>query len=287
MALLGKISVREKPIGGEVAHAATASGSPVNGRREITILIHGYNNSQDQADKSFDDFANHLAAIAPVTDFGTFGFYWPGDTHLKVISTLSYPAELGPAKDSAQRLFEFLSTLSGPQGTPTVIRIVAHSLGCRLGLELLKFFSGSSLAVQVIFQSASLMAAAVPVNKAKDPQQFGNVVAQLKTQVLFSTVDRVLQFAFPIGETAAFDGFFPEAVGRNGNPKIWTTAERLNFDHGDYWPGQESATAVAAFLGAPVKSSPATNALSSRELVTPNSIPNRLLPSPRFVPQNT
>lgn len=279
MALLGKLSVREQPVGGDVAPWVNATGAPMNGRREATLLIHGYNNSQREADGSFESFSADLNGDSPATDFSVFGFYWPGDTHIKIISALSYPVELGPAKDSAKRLFEFLKGLSGPEGTPIVMRIVAHSLGNRLTLELLECFAKSMQATQVVIRSASLMAAAVPVGKAKAGGEFGAVIQALKTQVLYSTADRVLQLAFPIGETAALDGFFPQAVGRHGHPEVWSIpAQRMNYAHGDYWPGKESATAVAGFLGAPVHAMPTPNDVAEHQIPAPAQIGSRDLP---------
>lgn len=279
MALLGKLSVREQPVGGHVAPRVSTTGAPMNGRREATLLIHGYNNSQSEADSSFESFSADLNGVSSATDFSVFGVEWPGDSKIKLISALSYPLELGPAKDSAKRLFEFLKGLSGPQGTPIVVRIVAHSLGCRLALELLEYFANSTQATQVVFRSASLMAAAVPVGKAKPGGEFGAVIQSLKTQVLYSTADRVLQLAFPIGETAAFDGFFPQAVGRHGHPEVWSTpAQRMNYGHSDYWAGQESAAAVAGFLGAPVHAMATPNAVAEHQVPSPAQIGARDLP---------
>jgi len=279
MALLGKMSVRKQPVGGDVAASVSATGTPMNGRREATLFIHGYNNNQKEADGSFDALSNDLNAISPATDFGLFGFYWPGDTHIKIISALSYPVELGPAKDSATRLFEFLRGLSGPGGTPMVVRIVAHSLGCRLTLELLQRFLQSMQQIQVVFGSISLMAAAVPVGKAQRDGEFGAAIQAVKSQALYSTVDRVLQLAFPLGETAAGDGFFPQAVGRHGNPAIWSgPALRMNYAHGDYWSGKESASAVAAFLGAPVHPLPVGNNIAVHDTPVSDGIHDRDLP---------
>jgi pimeloyl-ACP methyl ester carboxylesterase len=230
MALLGKLTVREQPIGGEVAPVVLPTGAPVNGRREITLLIHGYNNSQVEADGYFASFSDHLAQISSSTSASIFGFYWPGDTHLKVISALSYPVELGPAKDSAQRLFDFLQGLSGPGGTPIMVRLVAHSLGCRLALELLRRFAVSLKATQVVFASVSLMAAAVP-------------------------------------------------VGRHGHPEVWSIpGARMNYAHGDYWPGKESSAAVVAFMGGPVHLLPGVNSIPVNQTLTSEDIPGRNLP---------
>lgn len=280
MALLGELSVRKDPVGGDVAPAVEVKGASPDGRREITLLIHGYNNSEREANSSFESFSAHLNQISPVANSSVFGGKWPGDLPCKIISALSYPFQLSPAKKSAERFFEFLRGLTGPEGTPILVRIIAHSLGCRLALELLQCFASSMQATQVVLRSVSLMAAAVPVGKARTNGEFGAVIHALKTQVLYSTADRVLQIAFPIGETAALDGFFPEAVGRHGRPEGWSIpAQRMNYSHGDYWSGTESAAAVAAFLGAPVHPLPVPNAIQDREMVPATVIRDRELPT--------
>jgi hypothetical protein len=156
---------------------------------------------------------------------------------------------------------------------------VAHSLGCRLTLELLQRFLQSMQQIQVVFGPVSLMAAAVPVGTAQRDGELGGVIQAVKSQVLYSTADRVLQLAFPIGETAARDGFFPQAVGRHGNPSVWSSPTlRMNYAHGDYWPGKESASAVAAFLGAPVHPLPMENAIAMHETPVSDGVVDRGLP---------
>jgi hypothetical protein len=85
----------------------------------------------------------------------------------------------------------------------------------------------------------------------------------------------VLHWAFPVGQTAGLDGFFPEAVGRFGNPsQIWTQHADLTSDkynHSDYWSGRtskdlRSADEVIGFLGRPVPSAVPSNGIVEHSL---------------------
>jgi pimeloyl-ACP methyl ester carboxylesterase len=280
MDIQNKLSVRQpgSPVGGSVADTVRlAAGVSPDGRGKVVLFVHGYNNSAPDADTAYGQFLTDLMSASTTTRFNlpAFGFYWPGDTHIKIISTISYPFQIDPAIDSARRLFAFLATLQGPGGTPIEINLVGHSLGCRLVLELVKQFSLSALPL-VAIRDVVLMAAAVPVSKVEDLDALGRAALFPRSSlVLFSDADLVLQLAFPPGETIAFDAFFPTAVGRFGQPsRTWTGgarkmvhANKSGYAHGDYWPGVESAAAAGTFLGSASVSPLLANAISSRPLL--------------------
>ena len=283
MPLAGRLTVREKPTGGNVAGSVKLTGEPIDGKREFLLFFHGYNNSEAEAENRFTTFAQNLEKLSPGTAFNIYGFYWPGDKGIKIISTIAYPAELAPAKDSAKRLFEFLKPLSGPGGTPVSVKMLGHSLGCRSILEILKRFAGTQS--KLVFQAISLMAAAVPVGKAEASGEFGSAIARVsKTHVLFSTRDRVLQLAFPLGETLAFDGFFPEAVGRHGHPSVWTRPEQTSLAHADCWFSSESVSRVGSFLGAPIHAVPAANAVAEHITRSADDIPANSIAARNLAP---
>jgi len=100
---------------------------------------------------------------------------------------------------------------------------------------------------------------------------------------MFSEADNVLHWAFPPGETAAGEGFFPQAVGRFGNPMtVWNEKFDLQpYDHGNYFTGlgtnDRSAQYVAQFLGAAVATQPSANQITSNTLPPPNGIDRRPL----------
>jgi pimeloyl-ACP methyl ester carboxylesterase len=275
-----KLSVRQpgSPIGGAVADTVRlAAGSSPDGRSKVVLFVHGYNNSAPDADTAYGRFLTDLMSASATTRFHlpAFGFYWPGDTHIKIISTIGYPFQIDPAIDSASRLFAFVSTLQGPGGTPIEINLVGHSLGCRLVLELVKQIAAGALPL-VVIRDIVLMAAAVPVSKVEDLDALGRAATFPRSSlVLFSDADLVLQLAFPLGETVASDAFFPTAVGRFGQPsRIWTGGARKmvhanqnGYAHGDYWPGEESAAAAGTFLGNASASPPLVNGIFSRPLL--------------------
>jgi pimeloyl-ACP methyl ester carboxylesterase len=288
---VGELSARTLSAGGKVAgrvHVEPGSISPY-GRRQIVVLIHGYANSQAAASASFQACIDNLRKLPPPagTDVPSpiFKFYWPGDTQLRIFSELSYPTEITPAVESGQRLAEFLKTLVGPEGTAIEIHLIAHSLGNRVALEMLKAFAVAN--DHVIFRSISMMAAAVPVSMVRNGGELWNSWAIVKrSQALCSISDRVLQLAFPLGETAAREGFFPEAVGRFGNPVAnWNKNLPLSdYGHGSYWPSETTAPFLASFLEMPINHPIAANAIATRQTAPPratlvSATPTRTMPT--------
>ena len=280
MAEIGQLSVRVEPKGGKVAdQVKVLDGASPQGRRSLVLLIHGYANSQDAACGSFQACINNLEQTASQASSQLlspiFKFYWPGDTKLPVISQLSYPWEIGPARDSAARLAEFLQGLAGPGGTPVEIHLVSHSLGGRVVLETLKHFQGFSSA-PVIFKSMSMMAAAVPVHMAGNSNQllYPALIPE-RRQVLFSSSDLVLMIAFRAGEFAAGEGFFPEAVGTYGHPNgMWQQKNLQGYEHWEYWPSAVAASYLANFLQVPVAVPPLQNAIAARPGPEARSLPS-------------
>ena len=286
MQIDNQISVRAPgtSVGGGVEDDAWVIGDRISGRSRALLFVHGYNNSQQDAERAYDTFSGHVfgASATGQTTFPMFGFFWPGDTHIKIISTLSYPTRIGPAKKSAERLFQYLQTATGPNGGPLELNLVGHSLGCRVILELLKRFAAARGRTAVTIGSVVLMAAAVPVSKVEDRKSLGEAAASpARSLVLHSEGDMVLFLAFPPGETLAFDAFWPSAVGRHGEPlDVWTTGSPMasaggqRYGHSDYWKGIESSAAAAVALGVPVQPPLSVHAQPEHELVPPHETPD-------------
>src|SRR5881227_3768664 len=101
------LSVRRECSGGPVLSYVEASRD-LHGMSRLTLLIHGYNNSQCSASRSYGSFGS-LSDVTDPSVVAAFGerceFYWPGDS--RWFGPLSYPAEIEPAKESAKRLGEF------------------------------------------------------------------------------------------------------------------------------------------------------------------------------------
>src|SRR5205823_1348216 len=121
-----------------------------------------------------------------------------------LVSGASYPWEIPSARTSAQRLADFLGTLSGPEGTPSEVSVVAHSLGCRLALEALEEVRRRGLAWPGV-RFVAWMAPAVPTAlvQAGAPLEAAARFPQTLA-VFFSSQDNTLRRAFPPGQRTAY-----------------------------------------------------------------------------------
>lgn len=280
---MSEISVRHDDVGGSVAQDVFPPPEKFTlTTSRILILIHGYNNTLKNARESYGEFLKNSGLDGMAKVGQVCGFFWPGDKDLSVFSFLSYPLEVTPAIKSAEALHRFLSKLKPPGGWPLEVIIVCHSLGNRVGLELIKKYISENRPGNMCYQAACLMAAAVPVSMVEDP---GNLLpAALEMQrslVLYSASDAVLHWAFPVGQTAAGEGFFPRAVGRFGEPSVRLWDQRcsmVNYGHGDYWFLTESADAVRQFLGLAVENKLAESAIPEHSLPKTADLRVRELP---------
>lgn len=259
------LSAREKPSGGPVVPVRADPAMPAVSR--VVILVHGYNNDQPSAAASYAAFLAHVDAAT----FGTFWtvaeFFWPGDKPWGVVSALSYPAEIGYARDSARELLAFLRQLTGPGGAPVEVAFVTHSLGGRLLMELLDAARQQQPAL--IVSAACMMAPAVPVDRV-EPGGALRAAAEFprRVAIFHSEHDKVLKWAFRPGQFAAGEGFFTRAVGRFGEPRhgLWAVSMPTAHDHGEYWPGQDCADEASRQLGSAAPRSVAARALPQHAL---------------------
>jgi len=251
-----ELSVRICPAGGPVA-PEVAEGPPffVQGRSRLVVLLHGYNNTLSVARGYYAVFGGHLQDAysdgGPLVPDLLAKFHWPGDANLGPVSFISYPFEIDDAENSAKKLAGFLRGLRGPGGAPVQLDIVAASLGCRVLLETIRELLPTLQQLAVHFGVVCLMAAAVPVDMMDPGERLEHTLeAPRRLLVLHSTGDRVLHYAFPLGQTAAGEGFFPTALGRFGPPP-WAPGEHVpvdELDHGEYWGAEVTAYETAKRL---------------------------------------
>ena len=278
------ISARVQDAGGPVSNRITPTNFSPQAPRLI-ILIHGYNVNRPNGQASFNAFGQLLQNhnVPELSVLGQIiGFLWPGDVDIRFIGGLFYPTKMQAARDSAARLAEFLVALRGPNGAPMQIVLVAHSLGNRLSLEMITNLLAQPNRTWGRIEGFVLMAAAVIVGNVDVQGRLYPAARSLRTRTLFSEADNVLHWAFPPGETAALEGFFPQAVGLFGKPySTWTDRFDLQpYDHGNYFPGlmtagrldDRSAQYVAQFVGASVATPLAANRILANTLVPPNEI---------------
>ncbi len=282
-----ELSVRTAEVGGRVAARVTESPPPsVQGRSRIVILLHGYNVTLEGARQRYAQFTDILVALHQPPTVSIWEplvrFHWPGDARPRFLSAASYPFQIKDARKSADRLASFLADLHGPAGGPIQIDIVAHSLGCRTALETLERLLPARARPRVHLGILCLMAAAVQVNMLEPADPLGRALAAPRRQlILHSTGDRVLRFAFPLGQTLAGEGFFPKALGRF-RPPPWVPGEKRALDelgHGDYWSSERSVTHVARRLALGVlRSGEFARSLPRHELPQASPRPARSTP---------
>lgn len=271
-------------------------------RSHVLLLIHGYNNTVDQATDAFDRFLTLQRKISGMPlDTGDFApdtdiveVFWKGDDW-GIASGLYYMHAIPNAIQTAGALAKALIQLCAP-GVRS-ISVVAHSLGTRLAFETLQALSalGSGLKLDHLV----LFAAATPTFKLEEgaapalrSAYDSHVVDQSFS--LYSGSDVVLSSLFPIGQTAALDGegFFPTALGheRWDEPTAPTQdhlkqIENSGANHGDYWSATseradcqlfaaQKARECLKFTTAAIRYT-AQSELASRDTVDEIGIPDR------------
>lgn len=238
-----ELTVRTSPHGGEIASHVSADPQLRTARR-VTILVHGYNNSERQARRSYRQFLRNTSiGDKPLLTGQLCEFYWPGDFDT-AFSALSYPLQVARAHEAAERLRAYLARVS--IGGALEVSFVCHSLGSRIALEFILAATRSG-APQLIIARVCLLAAAVPVEMVYPSGRLHVSVKSIRNSViLWSRSDRALGLAFRIGQALAGE-HCSGAVGSSGDPTLlWTSVHDLTpYGHSDYWKRVGSAAHVA------------------------------------------
>lgn len=255
-----RLSFRERPAGGDVkADPSEAEYRGLTVRRRLVLLIHGYNNDfkdSEDAYRGFENLQRELAGLdgdAPVAGGRLIEVYWPGDADWGKVSALFYPWSIKRAQQTAAALADTLARAARESGHKQV-DIVAHSMGCRLTLELLKRLRTRG---DITVGRVVLMAGAVPtllLDPHRDRQKlraaFDAVLSDAGLS-LFSPDDKVLAYAFPLGQTVApGEGFFPTALGHAfwadaAAPVNLAQTENPGASHSDYWGWDQNPKPLA------------------------------------------
>jgi pimeloyl-ACP methyl ester carboxylesterase len=221
------------PVGTVAYHAA---------RERRVLLIHGYNVNERSGLSAMDQLRRSLEAGAPALARQILTVTWPGNENWWRGGPAAYFTKVDVAQQAGRLLAKHILALHQNGMGAGELVLVAHSLGSRVVMECLRYLEpavrpGTLKSVVVI-----LMAAAVPTHLdaliAAAHRNSDRII------ILHSADDRVLKRWFKVGQTAAFEGWMPEAIGHAGNPHNppWAHQERMmGYDHGDYWT--EAATA--------------------------------------------
>jgi len=227
----------------------------------LTLWIHGYNNNQSAIAETWQTTAAALALRGVSVD-DVVAFYWPGDQWGSVLaSAAAYPLQVPVARQAAAKLVTYLTHVSHQRELR--LRIVAHSLGCLLTLELIRLLDEQRKTHRITVERVLLMAAAVPQGLCKPglgPFDRRTGIAH-EDRVLYSSSDKVLGFAFRFGQRGAelfnwaqtpplASWEYRRAVGREGAPEYrWSGEPMTGFDHGDYWTAHNVYGEIEAIIG--------------------------------------
>jgi len=265
----------------------------------VTLLIHGYNAESDEAAASYEDLLHTMkwrSLMPPFLERQSCLFFWQGYTSgggatgKTRFSPLSYHKQIPSACDAAIALKRYLDKKIAKYG-PVTVNLIAHSLGCRLMLELLESYAQTPAHCAIRFPVAVLLAAAVPSGFVENRERLSQG-ARLpdRAAVLFSNKDSILTFWFRIGQTRAKEGTLPTAVGATGNPAIlrpagvWTARTATENKHSGYFTDFVTAREIARVFGLPIpKSLPSFAGLTP---VTNYGVFSRELPS-SYLPVST
>jgi len=255
-----RLSFRDRPEGGGVkTDPSEAEYRQLTARRRLVLLIHGYNNDlrdSEDAYRGFEDMQRELAGLdddTPVAGGRLVEVYWPGDADWGKVSALFYPFSIGRAQMTAAALADTLVRAARESGHKQV-DIVAHSMGCRLTFELLKQLRGQG---DITVGRVVLMAGAVPtflLDPRRDRQKLRAAYDTVLSDAglsLYSPDDKVLAWAFPLGQTVVpGEGFFPTALGHAfwadaAAPVNLSQTENPGAGHSDYWGWEQEPKALA------------------------------------------
>lgn len=242
------VSFRLSERGGGVRDfAAMSEAGLLTSGRPIVFFVHGFNNDLRAASAAYARFLPLLDGISA----RAVGVYWPGDSWA---GGANYMQALERVPAIAERFARLLHASALGSGRLDV-SFVSHSLGGRLVLETLRALATllarqpvASLTVRRIV----FMAGAVPTALLELRAALNGVLRAVDARALsvYSEADRVLQYAFPIGESLAGAALFPTALGRRRwrgadavQPRLMQ-AENPRAEHSDYWGGSSRHAAA-------------------------------------------
>lgn len=262
--------LREKSEGGNILSPGKFADDIVAATRtSCVIMVHGFNNTDGEAASAYDGFRKRqqdaFNATRAALDARLGDTFWAGDADWGWFDFADfgvYSRAIGHAHQAANELVALLERM------PNLIEVefIGHSLGCRVVLETVHHLVMAGHGPRI--RRVCLMAAAVPMEKLEPGGDFYDTLATLAADgtqvfVMHSRQDKVLHFAFPLGQGMGGPGeHSSRALGREGPdalmPGYHGTLDEMQMggaDHGDYWGhsgtaiARESAKWAGRFLG--------------------------------------
>lgn len=265
------LDFRGRNVGGPVLPGrllgmpGAAAGTEPDLAREprVAFLVHGFNVNRRDGQEKLLNLARNLPSNP---DTACVAVTWPGDSWARFAS---YPFEGNDADDTGTELARFIDRVL-PAGTE--LAFVSHSLGARVVMECLRRLGAGRYPVGQV----CVMAAAMDDTSLADAHLYLKVAEDAgRVAVLSSARDKVLRFAYPLGDALQAFLFFRRddagrALGLRGprakeseavpTPVTHTQIPNArNVDHGDYLDGEfpnPSQRAAAQFADAVLSGRP-------------------------------
>src|SRR6266851_7956041 len=150
----------------------TRNGRAPDWSSPVCLLLHGYNVEPQGAASNYERLFRTIqekakTLLPPLLDSRSWLVYWqgyasgglaPGKT---LSSPLTYASQIPSAREAAEALRRYIDQRSPTRFAPQ-ITLIAHSLGCRVALELLDSYARFPAKGTPEFPLMVLMAAAVP-----------------------------------------------------------------------------------------------------------------------------
>jgi Alpha/beta hydrolase of unknown function (DUF900) len=224
---------------------ATPTMDTLQACQNVVFMVHGFNVSRPDGSAELQKLGSLLTSVA---DGAAVAVLWPGDSK---VGPASYPFETNNADDTSVELAKFIhDNLS--QGTR--ISFVSHSLGARVVLQTIEQLRIMEIPVYQV----CLMAGAVDNDCLASIAEFrAATLYALRTAVLYSPCNHVLEYAYPAGNllsafihwTATTDaalGFTGPKAASGPSQNIPSQVQATGIptqdavDHGDYLPNANS-----------------------------------------------
>ncbi len=219
----------------------------------LLLLVHGYNNDVQEATEAFDAFESLQRSIVAKKDYapGTavVHVFWPAGNHF-----WQFMAAIRRVPAVATAFADSLEAIAALQQRALFVNVVAHSLGCRLTLEVVRALA-SKPSSRIVFDRLMFFAAATATALLEAPPDSRQIRQAWAARIqggarsLYSPADDVLSAAFPMGSTLAGGGEpkMATALGHDywasaTRPADLGQAENRGAGHSDYW-GWKSQTA--------------------------------------------
>jgi pimeloyl-ACP methyl ester carboxylesterase len=292
------VSFRSSPKGGDFQNPPPDALKTLASATSAVLLVHGYNNDQQDASDSYSGWVQRQSELGGMNEH-LVAIYWPGDNWE---SGAFYMQAIPRALKTGAALAALLQAAANVLGTMRV-RIIAHSLGARVTMELIDHLTAKNIVIDGIAVMAAAVATARLAPGTAHPFRVALDGLPGTLLSLFSPDDNVLAFAFPLGESLAGGGFLPTALGH----VQWTGSGAIqpprlvqmrvsNAGHGDYWSGndakpksvaaaRQAASDVRAFLqlhplsrGVPAAAVPERQ-IAPRETLAPRAVDARATPA--------